>query len=323
MKKIKYRYNTSSLRYEKIEETWFSVFLRIFGFLCAAVVFSVIIVAIAFKYLDSPKEKQLKRQLAQTELKFEQLNTKLGFYEEVLAGLQTRDEDIYRTVFEAEPIPSSIREAGFGGGNRFKHLENYSNGELLVETSQRIEKIGKQLYIQSKSYDDIVQMIQDKEDMLASIPAIQPVANKNLKRMASGYGYRIHPIYKTRKMHWGCDFSAPQGTDIYATGKGKVIEVTQAKRGYGNHIVIDHGYSYQTLYAHLKDIKVRKGQWVNRGDIIATVGNTGTSTAPHLHYEVKKNGKKINPINFFYNDLSPEEYEEIINISDRHNQSFD
>jgi len=323
MKKIKYRYNTSSLRYEKIEETWFSVFLRIFGFLCAAIVFSVIIVAFAFKYLDSPKEKQLKRQLAQTELKFEHLNTKLGFYEGVLTGLQTRDEDIYRTVFEAEPIPNSIREAGFGGGNRFRHLENYSNGELLVETSQRIEKIGKQLYIQSKSYDDIVQMIQDKEDMLASIPAIQPVANKNLKRMASGYGLRIHPIYKTRKMHWGCDFSAPQGTDIYATGKGKVIKVTKAKRGYGNHIVIDHGYSYQTLYAHLKDVKVRKGQWVNRGDIIATVGNTGTSTAPHLHYEVKKNGKKINPINFFYNDLSPEEYEEIINISDRHNQSFD
>ncbi len=323
MKKVKYHYNTRSLRYEKIEEGWTTQLLRIFGFVCATLVFALVIVAFAFKYLDSPKEKQLKRQLSQTELKFEQLNNKINFYDDVLVGLQDRDENIYRTIFEAEPIPASIREAGFGGSNRFKHLENYSNADLLVETSERIEKIGKQLYIQSRSYDDIIEMVQDKEEMFACLPAIQPVANKNLKRMASGYGRRIHPIYKTRKMHWGCDFSAPTGTDIYATGKGKVVKIKKLRRGYGNHVVIDHGFNYQTLYAHMKDINVRVGQWVNRGDVIGTVGNTGTSTAPHLHYEVMKDKKKVNPINFFYNDLSPGEFDEMLDISSRHNQSFD
>lgn len=323
MKKVKYYYNTGNLRYEKIEEGWKVQLLRIFGFLCATVVFALLIVVFAFKYLDSPEEKQLKRDISQMELKFDQMGKKLDFYEDVITSLQDRDENIYRTIFEAEPIPTSVREAGFGGGNRFKHLENFSNSELLIGTAKRIEKIGKQLYIQSKSYDELTNLIQNKEEMLASIPAIQPVSNQDLRRMASGFGVRMHPIYKTRKMHWGCDFSAPSGTEVYATGRGKIIKTEKLRRGYGYHIVIDHGFSYRTLYGHLSEISVRKGQWVNRGDIIGKVGSTGTSTAPHLHYEVVKNGKKINPINFFYNDLSPEEYDEMLEIASRHNQSFD
>lgn len=323
MKKVKYYYNTSSLRYEKVEESWRSFFLRIFGFLCAITVFAFVVVVFAFKFLPSPQEKQLHRDLAQVELKFLQMNKKLKEYEQVVDVLQDRDASIYRTIFEASPIPASVREAGFGGGNRFKHLEAFDNSELLIETAQRIEKVGKQLYIQSKSYDDIAEMVRNKEDMLASIPAIQPIANKDLKRLASGFGMRMHPIYKRRKMHSGIDFSAPTGTSVHATGKGKVIKVINAKKGYGKHVVIDHGYTYQTLYAHLKEIDVEKGQQVNRGDIIGKVGSTGTSTAPHLHYEVKKNGKRIDPINFFYNDLSPDEFDEFLELASRHNQSFD
>ena len=245
------------------------------------------------------------------------------FLSDAVASLQNRDENIYRVIFEADSIPQSVREAGYGGSDRYKHLAGSSNSELLVETARKQETLRKQLYIQSKSYDEIVELVKAKQDMLASIPAIQPVSNKMLKRMASGFGMRFHPIYKTRKMHTGVDFSMPTGSEIYATGKGKVVKVEKMRRGYGYHIIIDHGYNYKTLYAHLNDIKVRKGQRVNRGDVIGTVGNTGTSTAPHLHYEVIKNGKKINPINFFYNDLSPEEYDLMLDIASRHNQSFD
>lgn len=323
MKKENYYFDPETLEYKKIHRTILAKVLRVMGFLSIALVFAFVIVVIAFNFVDSPKEKQLKREIDQMSLEFEQLNKKTEFYNEVLTSLQERDESIYRTIFEAKPIPTSVREAGFGGGNRFKHLENFSNSNLLTETAERIEKIGKKLYIQSKSYDDITSMIQNKEEMFASIPAIQPVSNKNLKRMASGYGMRIHPIYKTRKMHSGVDFSSPTGTPVYATGKGKVIKTVQLKKGYGNFVVIDHGFNYQTLYAHLSEIKVKKGQKIKRGDILGYVGNTGTSTAPHLHYEVIHNKKKIDPINFFYNDLSPAEFDEVLEISSRHNQSFD
>lgn len=323
MKKIKYHFNPSNLRYEKIEMTWGRILLKAFGFLSATAVAAAFIVFLTFQFIDSPKEKQLKRSNAQMEINYEQLNERIAFLEDVLTGLQTRDEDIYRTIFEADPIPESIREAGFGGGNRYRLLENMNNSDLVIETTKRVDQFSKQLYIQSKSYDEIIDLLKNKEDMLASIPAIQPIHNKELKRLASGFGHRIHPIYKTRKMHWGLDFSAPTNTPIYATGKGKVVEVSYSKRGYGHHVIIDHGFGYKTLYAHMNTIDVKKGQWVNRADVIGTVGNTGTSTAPHLHYEVFKNGKKINPINFFYNDLSPDEYDKIVEIASSSNQSFD
>ncbi|MGB0838572.1 MAG: M23 family metallopeptidase [Chitinophagales bacterium] len=323
MKKEKYFYNIESLKFEKIEISWKSQLFRIIGFLSVAIFFALIIVVIAFQYFDSPKEKQLKRDLSQMKLKFEQINKELDFHAEVITSLQDRDENIYRTIFEADPIPNSVREAGFGGSDRFKHLETLTNSELIKETAERIETIGRELYIQSKSYDEIIDLAQNKEEMFASIPAIQPVSNRELRRLASGFGMRVHPIYKTRKMHTGIDFSATTGTPIYSTGKGRVVMTKRLKKGYGNYVVIDHGFNYKTLYAHMNDIKVREGQYVNRGDVIGTVGDTGTSTAPHLHYEVWKNGKKINPINFFYNDLSAEEFDKVLEIASRHNQSFD
>ena len=226
-------------------------------------------------------------------------------------------------IFEADPIPSSIRKAGFGGVNRYKDIRNFSNAELVIEAAKKADKLSKQLYIQSKSFDEVIDLVKNKADMLASIPAIQPIANKDLGRVASGYGYRIHPIYKTRKFHTGMDFTAPQGTPIYATGDGKIAKVRRSRRGYGNHVIVDHGYGYQTLYAHMTKYIVYRGQKVKRGEIIGYVGSTGTSVAPHLHYEVIKNKRKINPVNYYYNDLSPEEYEKMLEISSQNNQSFD
>ena len=214
-------------------------------------------------------------------------------------------------------------KAGYGGIDRYKALEGYDNADLIVETTRKLDKLTKQMYVQSKSFDEIVELAKNKSHMLASIPAIQPISNKDLTRIASGFGYRIHPIYKTTKFHEGLDFSAPIGTDIYATGNGIVKVVENDSRGYGNHVIISHGFGYETLYGHMSKILVRNGQKVNRGDIIGAVGSTGTSTAPHLHYEVIKQGNKIDPISFFYNDLSPEEYQKMIEMSSQSNQSFD
>ena len=323
MPKAKYYFNTHSLKYEKVVIPWGKRILRVLGFLATAIVFSVVIVAFAYAYLDSPKERQLKREISQLTLQYEILQQRFEEVGLVLTDLQHRDDNIYRVIFEAEPIPSSVREAGFGGVDRYKSLEGYENAELMVTTSRKLDQLTKQLYVQSKSFDEIVELAKNKSQMLASIPAIQPVSNKDLTRIASGFGYRIHPIYKTTKMHEGVDFTAPVGTDIYATGYGIVKDVEYDSRGYGNHVIISHGFGYSTLYGHMSKIKVRPGQKVNRGDVIGIVGSTGTSTAPHLHYEVIKQGNKINPINFFYNDLTAEEYEKMIEISSQSNQSFD
>ena len=264
-----------------------------------------------------------KREVEQFVLQYDILNSRSDQISKILKDLQERDDNIYRVIFEAEPISDPVREAGFGGINRYKKLLGFNNSQLVTETTKKLDKISKQLYIQSKSYDDVFEMAKNKADMLASIPAIQPISNKNLTRVASGFGIRIHPVYKTKKLHTGMDFTSPKGTDIYATGNGTVVEIKKSKRGYGNHIIIDHGYGYKTLYAHLSKIKVWKGQKVKRGEVIGFVGNTGTSIGPHLHYEVIKNGRKINPVNFYYNDLTPLEYEKMIDISSRINQSFD
>jgi len=323
MPKSKYYFNTNSLKYEKVVVSWGKKLLRALGFLATAIVFSVVIVAIAYAYLDSPKEKQLKREINQLNLQYEILQQRIDQATLVLADLQKRDDNIYRVIFEAEPIPTSIREAGYGGINRYKDIEGYDNSELMVETSRKLDKLSKQMYVQSKSFDEIIELTRNKNHMLASIPAIQPVANKELTRIASGYGYRIHPIYKTTKMHEGIDFTCPVGTEIYSTGNGTIKDVVYGDRGYGNHVIISHGFGYETLYAHMSKISVRPGQKVNRGDIIGKVGSTGTSTAPHLHYEVIKQKNKINPVNFFYNDLTAEEYDRMIEISSQSNQSFD
>lgn len=323
MKKVKYYYNKQSLRYERIETPLSTRLFKLFGFLSTSFFFAVAIVYVTYQYFDSPKEKFLKREIAQLQLQNKINQGKLKQMNTVLASLQDRDDNIYRVIFEAEPIPASVREAGTGGSYKFKDLEGFDNSGLMIETAQQIDKVSKEMYIQSKSYDELNKLIKNKEDMLASIPAIMPVANKDLTRVASGYGMRLHPVYKTYRMHTGMDFTAPMGTDIYCTGDGVVKKTDRSARGYGNHVVIDHGYGYQTIYAHMSQINVRKGQKVKRGDILGVVGNSGTSTGPHLHYEVLKNGHKINPVNFYYNDLSPDEFEKMIEISSRHTQSFD
>ena len=323
MPKVKYYFNTHSLKYEKVVVSIRKRVFQIFGFLATAIVFGALIMTFAYSYFESPREKQLERELSEMELQYELLNNRLDQVSAVITDLQRRDDDIYRVIFEAEPIPGPVREAGTGGVNRYSSLEGHSNSELMIETNRKIDKITKQLYIQSKSFDEIFNLARNKNEMLASIPAIQPISNKDLGRMASGFGYRIHPIYKTARMHTGVDFTAPVGTEIYVTGNGKVESIESTGRGYGNNVVIDHGYGYKTLYAHLSKIVVKRGQKLVRGDLIGYVGSTGTSTAPHLHYEVIKNGVKINPINFFFNDLSPAEYEKMLEMSQQVNQSFD
>ena len=294
-----------------------------FVFLSASAFFAAIMLIAFFNFFDSPKEKMLIRELDNMALQYELMNEKLSQVSAVLDNVQDRDDNIYRVIFEADPIPSSIRKAGIGGVNRYEKLEGYNNSELIISTAQKLDQISKQLYIQSKSFDEVIEMATKKSDMLASIPAIQPVTNKELKRLSSGYGRRIDPYYKKPKFHYGVDFSAPQGTPIYATGNGTVKKTKKSRRGFGNHIVIDHGYGYESLYAHMQKYTVRKGQKVKRGDLIGYVGNSGKSTAPHLHYEVHKNGIKVNPAYYFHNDLTPDEFDRMLELAAQENQSFD
>ena len=323
MSKIKYYYDTKTLSYKPIESTSIDKFKKFIVYLTSSAILAFFTLLIFFQYFDSPKEKRLKGEINHLLSQYEIINNDLEKIELVLDDIQKRDDNIYRTIFEADPIPTSIRKQGFGGVNRYKKLSGYSNSDLIINTSKKIDQLTKQLYLQSKSFDEIIELAKNKSKMLASIPAIQPVANKDLKRMTSGYGYRIHPIYKTRKMHYGMDYSAKVGTEIYATGDGVVSKVKRSKRGYGNYVKINHGFGYETLYAHMSKYIVKKGQKVKRGEVIGYVGNTGISTAPHLHYEVRKDNKKINPVNFYFNDLTPDEYEKMLELASQPNQSFD
>ncbi len=323
MAKTKYKYNPHTLTYEKIKLSSWEKIRRALTYLSVFIFVSIGIVIISYNIFSSPKELMQAREIEYLKDNYKRLNKELAETEKVLRDIEDRDDNIYRVIFEAEPVASSIRTAGVGGVNRYNDLEGYVNEDMVINTSKRLDQIAKQLYVQSKSYDEVIDLATNKELMLASIPAIQPIPNKNLKRMASGFGYRIHPVYKTRKLHTGMDFTSPTGTEIYATGDGTVVGVNKSRRGYGMHVEIDHGYGYVTLYGHMSKFNVREGQKVKRGEVIGYVGNTGTSTAPHLHYEVIKDGKKINPINFYFNDLSPEEYDKMIEISSSANQSFD
>ena len=323
MAKIKYYYDTKALSYKPIKLNSSEKIKGYFIFFLSSIILSFFILLIFYQFFDSPKEKKLKLEIQNLTSQYEVINNNMKQVEIVLDEIQDRDDNIYRVIFEADPIPTSIRKQGFGGVNRYEKLLGLSNSELMINTSKKIDQLTKQLYLQSKSFDEVIDLAKNKSNMLASIPAIQPVANKDLKRMASGYGYRIHPIYKTRKMHYGMDFSAKTGTEIYATGDGIVSKIKRSKRGYGNYVKINHGFGYETLYAHMSKYIVKRGQKVKRGEVIGYVGNSGISTAPHLHYEVRKDNKKINPMNFYYNDLSPEEYEKMLEISLQSNQSLD
>lgn len=323
MSKINYKFNSKSLSFEKITVPVRKRVWKVVSYLATGLVFATITIILAYKYLDSPKEKQLKRENAEMAVQFELLNSRLDEIAKVLGDIQERDNNVYRTIFEAEPIPLSIRQAGFGGVDRYKELQGFDNSELLIETSKRLDRISKQLYIQSKSFDEVAALVKGKEKLLASIPAIQPISNKDLRHQPSGFGWRTHPIYKTAEFHPGMDFAAAQGTEIYATGDGTIERADALAQGYGNHIVINHGYGYKTLYGHMNSMVVRAGQQVKRGQLIGYVGSTGLSTAPHVHYEVVKAGEKMNPINYYYNDLTPEQYQKLIELSSQSSQSFD
>ena len=323
MTKVKYYYDKKSLSYKEINLTLKQKIQNLLVYILSALIITSLSFFVFYSFFDSPKEKKLKSEINFLTSNYQKFESKLLEIETVLDDIQKRDDNIYREIFEANPIPTEIRKAGFGGVNKYKYLEGFSNTELLKELDNKFDILKKQLYVQSKSFDQIIELTKDKNKMLSSIPAIQPLSNKDLSRMASGFGYRIDPIYKTRKFHAGMDFSAKTGTPIYATGDGKVFKVSKSKRGYGNHVVIDHGFGYKTLYAHMSKTAVKRNQKVSRGDVIGFVGNTGKSVAPHLHYEVHKDGKKINPVNFYYNDLNAEEYERMIEISSQSNQSFD
>jgi murein DD-endopeptidase MepM/ murein hydrolase activator NlpD len=323
MAKIKYFYNPHSMGFEKVRTNIRLILLRAFGFLSATLVAAAIIVLVLYKYVDSPKEKLLKREIEQYKSQTKQLDRKVVQLRDVLAELQDRDANIYRAVFEAEPVSANMRKAGFGGSSKYDELTGFENTDALIDLNKKIDELSASLYVQSKSFDELSKLAANKTEFLASIPAIQPITNKELKRVASGFGYRIHPIYRTYKMHTGVDFTAPTGTPIYATGNGRVELVELGHRGYGNHVVINHGFGYQSLYGHLHRVKVRQGQSLKRGELIGYVGNTGTSSAPHLHYEVIRNRNKVNPVNYFFNDLTEEEYAAIREITEKPSQSFD
>jgi len=323
MAKVKFRYNPETLSYDKIERGFKYYFSRGLLYFLFIAVLGLVSAFTYLNFFDSPKEKRLKRENARLASEIEIMNNRLDQVLEVLDDMQRRDENVYRVIFQADSIPNSIRKAGFGGVNRYERMENLENADLVISTAKKLDIVVKQAYVQSKSFDEIIELAKNKEKLLASTPAIMPISNKDLKRTASGWGYRIHPIYKTRRFHTGMDFTAPTGTDVYATGDGVVSKVTREQTGYGNRVEIDHGFGYVTLYGHLDAFNVKQGQQVKRGDIIGFVGSTGTSTAPHLHYEVHVKGEKVNPSHYYFNDLSAEEYEEMITISSNSNQTFD
>ena len=323
MSKVKYYYDPESLSYKKIQRKKRNTIKYAAVFLLGSALFGFLFVFLASQFVESPKERSLKRELQNAQLQFELLNKKMKEAETVLASVAERDNNIYRVYFEANPIPDEQRKAGFGGVNRYKNLEGFDNSKLITESNKRLDILQKQIVVQSKSLDEIAILAEEKEKLLAAIPAIQPVKNEDVKRMASGFGMRSDPFTKVRKMHYGMDFSAPKGTPIYASGDGIIERADNTATGYGNHIRIRHGYGYESLYAHLYKYNVRKNQRVKRGELIGFVGSTGRSEAPHLHYEVFKDGERINPINFYYGSLTAEEFNKMLENASLENQSLD
>ena len=324
MSKVKYRFNTKSLTYEKVRVTFKELFWKVVSYLAIGLVFATITIILSRQFLPSPAEKKRDREIEALRLQYELLSKKMDQAELVLGDLEDRDDNIYRAIFESEPIPKSMRYGGSGGSDKYAIFDSYDNGELLKSATERMDRLSKQLYVQSKSFDEVVKLAKSKEKLLASIPAIMPINQKDLAHaVTSGFGWRTHPIYKTLEFHPGMDFSAEQGTPIYATGDGVVDRADNLTQGYGNHVVINHGFGYQTFYGHMSRIAARAGQKVSRGQLIGYVGSTGLSTAPHIHYEVFKNGERVNPINYYYNDLSPAQYQLLVELSKKASQSFD
>lgn len=326
MARIKYIYNTETCQYERVTISAWDVALNLLGFLTVALIIAIGILLVFNRYFESPKEIVLRKENEELKLHYDILDYEMTDVQDMLQNLRERDDNVYRLIFEADPIPSSIRTAGIGGNNKYKDLLNKEliQEDLIIDDFTRLDKLKREMYIQTKSYDEIIDLALHKEEMLAAIPAIQPINNKELTRLASGFGLRIHPIYKIKKMHTGLDFSAPRGTPIYSTGAGKVKKAINSyrKTGYGNQVEIDHGFGYVTKYAHMQMITVKKGQKLKRGDLIGYVGSTGGSTAPHCHYEIIKDGKKIDPIQYIIQDVTDEEYQKLLDLASRENQSL-
>ena len=323
MPNSRYKFNPESLSFDRIRLGIGEILLRGLAYLVGSLLIAVIYYVIFAAFFDSPKEKALLREIDQLTLQYDMIHREMNNIEKVIDQLQSTDDNLYRTIFEAEPIPATLREGGVGGINRYKELEGFENSRIVIETTRRLDQLRKQIYVQSKSFDDLISLAMRKEEMLRSIPAIMPISNKDLTRTASGFGLRIHPIYKIIKFHAGMDFTAPSGTDVYVSGDGTVASVISSKRGLGNHIIINHGYGYTSIYAHLDRFNVKAGQRVKRGDVIGFVGSTGMSLAPHLHYEIKLNGTNVDPVNYYFNDLTAAEYEKMIEIASKTGQSFD
>lgn len=323
MKKIKYYYNTNTLRYEKLETPLRVKLLRVLGFLSASIVTAIIIVSIAYRIFPSTKEKILRQQNEALLQNFLALDEETKKLQQQLVQLEKKDNEVYRAIFEANPIPDSARAKALEQQKEIQLVQGMGQFELESSILETLNNINRRMTVQEKSYGQIDQFIKNKEELLACTPAIQPLSNKDLKRIASGFGHRIDPVYKTVKFHAGLDFTAPQGTPIYASANGVVRIAAHLGTGYGNHVVINHGYGYETLYGHMFRIKAKAGQRVKRGEIIGYVGSTGKSTGPHCHYEVHKNGRPLDPVYFFYNDLTPEQFDRIVKMASVSNQSFD
>jgi murein DD-endopeptidase MepM/ murein hydrolase activator NlpD len=323
MKKIKYYYNTHTLRYEKLITPLRVKLLRVFGFLAAAFVTATLITYLAFRFIGSPYEQQLRTQNNDLREELQLLDQRVASINQQMAAIEKRDNEVYRSIFEAQPIPDSLRTLQMEKAEEIAKVEGLPEAKLISSIDTTIRKLRSRIEVQKKSYDQLIGLINNKEQLLAATPAIQPVSNKDLNRIASGFGYRIDPVYKTIKLHAGLDFAAPQGTPIYATADGAIKVAGFSDGGYGNHVVINHGYGYETVYGHMVRIKARGGQRVKRGEIIGYVGSTGKSTGPHCHYEVRKNGQKLDPVYFFYNDLSPQQFDQLLKQASSSNQSLD
>lgn len=311
------------MRYEKLTVPLHVKLLRLFGFIAAALVTAAIIVWVGFRYIGSPNERILRLRLEDYEANYTLINQRIQQLQQHIAELEKRDNKVYRTIFEANPIPDSARATQIEKSQEITLIQRLSENELIKSMVTQLNVLTARVSYQAKSYDAIDEMVRDKQKLLSSIPAIQPVSNKELTRIASGFGSRIDPVYKVRKFHAGLDFAAPQGTPIYATANGRVKSAGADETGYGRHVVINHGYGYETLYGHMVRVKARAGQSVKRGEIIGWVGSTGKSTGPHCHYEVHKNGTPVDPVYFFYNDLSPEQFDRLVKLAAVSNQSLD
>ena len=323
MARYRYKYNPDRLVYEKVPYTAKDYFAWAFKIALALAVVSAVSIYVFDTYFESPELRDARRENEFLQDQVEELNGEISQIEEVLADIQEKDDEIYRNIFGTDPYPEHLRKPGIGGSDRFQDYRGYSNSDMVIDSKQRISELQRSVVAQSKSFEELFRLAKSKSEMLSSIPAIQPVRNEDLKRMASGYGRRIDPIYGVVKMHWGMDFTAPTGTEIFTTGDGEVVRVEYKTSGYGKNVIIKHGYGYETLYAHMSEIKVKRGQKVKRGEVIGLVGNTGKSVGPHLHYEVIKDGKKVNPALFYFNDLTPEQYQEMLDRADQAGQSFD